>query len=181
METASIPVFGVRGFTQVGIKYKNQKKEKPVTGFSFIKWIFEPTVSYRVDRMDLFKAINSGDVQRVRDSIDRGADVNDVDSQGTSILSTACYYGYTEIVQMLIEAGADVNYINTDWTTPLLLATQEGEADIVEMLLKEGASLTAGTTADGLTALDLAEELLIYSRKETDYRRILGMLRDALW
>lgn len=130
--------------------------------------------------MALFEAINCNDVQRVRESIDQGEDVNGIDRNGHSLLSLACFYGNAEIVKVLIDAGADVNDINTDWTTPLLLATQEGHVEIVEMLLDACASTTAGTTADGLTAIELAEELVLYSRNQ-NYNRIVRILHDTLW
>lgn len=131
--------------------------------------------------MKLIDAIFEDNADRVRDAINNGDNVNDIDSNGFSMLSLACSFGNTEIVRMLVDAGADVNDINTDWTTALLIATENGYAEIVEILLEEGASTSAGATSDGLTALDLAEDMVTYSARKQEYRKIIEMLRDTLW
>ena len=98
----------------------------------------------------LVKAQQRSDAKLVKELIAKGADVNETNAEGTSVLALACAARQEEIVQALLAAGADPNRDRR--FPPLDVATGYGRLDIVEMLLAAGAGVNA-RDADGGTAL----------------------------
>lgn len=85
------------------------------------------------------QAVYDGDLDKVKEYIDQGVDVN----QSTTIspLMMATTRGYLEIAELLIKHGANVNYVNSsDQNTPLIKAAERGHLDIIKLLLKNGAN-----------------------------------------
>ncbi len=58
---------------------------------------------------ELLSAIKNGDIDRAKNLIEKGADVNAKDELGRTALVYAEVHGYTELVKLLREKGADVN------------------------------------------------------------------------
>ena len=56
----------------------------------------------------LIKAINDGDVKKVKSLIKSGFDVSKKSEYGQTALMAAAYYGNVEIIRLLIAAGADL-------------------------------------------------------------------------
>ncbi|WP_419420736.1 ankyrin repeat domain-containing protein [Legionella sp. D16C41] len=90
----------------------------------------------------LHKAIKTGDLERVRELILKGADVNLENKDGQTPLSIAAKYSgsewdmsdkHTKIVQILLENKADPNKFK--WSSPLELAINAGNTKVVAMLL----------------------------------------------
>jgi uncharacterized protein len=100
----------------------------------------------------LVDAIKAGDVARTRTLIEKRADVNAAQSDGTTPLHWAVDREQTEIVQMLIRAGANVKAANRYGATPLWLASVNGNAKTLAMLLEAGADARSAN-GDGETAL----------------------------
>ena len=87
-------------------------------------------------------AIARGDLDRVKQMIKLGAQINARKPDGGSIpLSTASLHGRIEIVRYLIQKKANVNGTNQDGNTPLHVAAFLCRGDIVRLLLKNGASV----------------------------------------
>lgn len=63
-----------------------------------------------------------GNVQRVRDLLDRGADVNVRNHKGQTALHCAAKAGFAPIVALLLDRGADVNAKDHQGRTPLATA-----------------------------------------------------------
>ncbi len=72
--------------------------------------------------------------------LERGADINARDSNGTTPLLLAIQWGHPEIAKFLIARGADVHLKNNKGVTPLHAATQYHSADVVEALKAAGAT-----------------------------------------
>jgi len=92
----------------------------------------------------LVAAIDSGDVQRVRDVIDDGADVNERDRRGVLLdgaapLTIAADAGHLAIAELLVERGADVNARSLTGWTALMRACNAGHLDMARFLLQAGA------------------------------------------
>jgi len=117
---------------------------------------------------ELFKAVENGDIARVKELLKMGSsfkDVEDVvkarDSLGNTLLHIAAYKGYKEIVATLLDYARSINYLwvnaeeNVFNDTPLHKASINGHADIVELLLKHGAHVDA-TSWYGSTPLHYA-------------------------
>lgn len=91
---------------------------------------------------DFVDAAYKGDLDRLRDLLNGGADVNEVDKIGWTALVGASANGQQACVEELLKAGADVNYQDVDYEdSALMLAAECGYPEIVRMLLKAGAEI----------------------------------------
>jgi len=107
-------------------------------------------------------AIKRGDIQRVRDLLDRGADVDARDSHGQTALMLAAHAGHREIVEVLIARRANLNATAKYGLSALMLALVAGHTQVAGLLVGAGADVSLrGTGAPGFagkTAYDLAVE-----------------------
>jgi hypothetical protein len=100
-------------------------------------------------------AARDGEIDTVRDLIEKGTDVNAVTEDAWTALMLAAQNGHTDTVKVLLDAGADVNAANKDGWTPLMVATPRGDAKLTKELLDAGADVNA-TMKNGGTALIVA-------------------------
>ena len=96
------------------------------------------------------------DKAAVRSLLERKADVNRPQTDGTTALDWAVRGDDIETAELLIRSGADVSAANRDGATPLLLATINGNAAMIETLIQAGADPNAPLTKYGDTALMMA-------------------------
>jgi ankyrin repeat protein len=97
----------------------------------------------------LRRAASSGDLAKVKELLDTGADINAANSYGGTALSFAADRGHTEVVKLLLERGADVNAKDRFYgARPLDWAAGDGHAEIVRALLAKDAQ----GEAEALTA-----------------------------
>lgn len=76
--------------------------------------------------------------------LDRGANVNLGDRNGTTPLCVAADDGHVDNVKMLLRANADIGaHCNVDKNTPLHIAASRDHGSVVEVLLDAGAVLEA--------------------------------------
>ncbi|WP_297276777.1 ankyrin repeat domain-containing protein [uncultured Brachyspira sp.] len=119
----------------------------------------------------LFEAIENGDVNKVKELISGGIDVNSVNSEGWSALHIAVKANNSAILRELLshkrinmnsKLPADTvltegdNVWYADGQTPLLLASYYGYSDIVTMLLNYGADILAKDDIDEAMAIHIA-------------------------
>ena len=104
-------------------------------------------------------AIKRGEVQRVRDLLERG---DSRDRHGQTALMLAAHAGHHEIVVSLIAHRASLNTTAKYGLSALMLALVAGRADIARLLAAAGTDLSLrGSDAPGFagkTAYDLAVE-----------------------
>ena len=87
-----------------------------------------------------------GNVDRVRDLLDRGACVNARNHKGQTALHCAARAGFTDIVALLLDRGADADATDDDGRTPLAAARRStvrdkaGLAAVIELLETAGAA-----------------------------------------
>lgn len=94
-----------------------------------------------ISSKDLFEASRHGDLERVQELIDAGADVNDTtDSMGRTILIHALSKG-AAVVEVLLEAGIDVNARDNFGRTALSYAMIERDDEVFNLLLEYGANV----------------------------------------
>lgn len=107
-------------------------------------------------------AIKRGDVQDVRDLLERGVDVDARDSHGQTALMLAAHAGHRKIVEALIAHRANLNTTAKYGLNALMLALIGGHAEVARLLADAGTDLwVRGTGAPGFagkTAYDLAIE-----------------------
>ena len=106
------------------------------------------------------RAVQSGDLQAVRDLLRAGTDVDARNRHGQTALMLAAHRGHGDIPALLVEAGADLNVAAKYNLTPLMLAIVAGHAAVARLLIQAGPTLDIrGTGAPGFagkTAYDLA-------------------------
>jgi uncharacterized protein len=104
-------------------------------------------------------AIGFSDLATTRALLDAGADPNETDRDGVTLIYYSVIGNHTALARLLIERGAKVNTVDPRGMTPLLYATSAdfGDSPMVDLLPKMGAN-PAARTRDGLTALDLARK-----------------------
>lgn len=88
-------------------------------------------------------AIQRGDVEKVRELLDSGANVNKVDrNTRRTPLSSAIYMNKPEIAKLLIERGANIHTEDADNATPLLLSTEHrNNFEVSALLIEKGAKV----------------------------------------
>ncbi len=99
-------------------------------------------------------AVIANDAESIKTLLAEGADVNEKEAaSGSSALTTAALFGYTDIAELLINAGADINVRNNDGSTALHTATFLCHPEIVKLLLENGADKSIRNSS-GSTALE---------------------------
>ena len=103
----------------------------------------------------LFKATQSGDVEKVREILECGkCNVNCTDSAGWTPLHWACQKGHVDIVRVLVsEFKADMTIRTFTDATPLIYAAIHRRANEVHALLSDYQCLIDAKGRDGYTAL----------------------------
>src|SRR5580700_5694058 len=94
--------------------------------------------------------------EAVRSLLQRKADVNAPQIDGTTALHWAVRLDDLDTVDMLIRAGANVSAANRAGATPMQLAALNGNAAMVEKLIKAGADSNVPLTQYGDTPLMMA-------------------------
>ena len=94
--------------------------------------------------------------EAVRSLLQRKADVNAPQIDGTTALHWAVRLDDLDTADLLIRAGANVSAANRAGATPMQLAALNGNAAMVEKLIKAGADSNVPLTPYGDTALMMA-------------------------
>jgi ankyrin repeat protein len=102
---------------------------------------------------DAADAAQKKDLSTLRALVQRKADVNSAQPDGTTALHWAVMWNSDEAVTLLIRAGANVKATNRYGATPLSEAVAAGSGAMVDALLKAGADAKTLTTGDGETVL----------------------------
>ncbi len=91
---------------------------------------------------EMFKAVRSGDTEKVAQLIREGADVNETNERGITLLHVAARKVNSKMVELLIGSGAKVNQADKGKYTPLHFAAMSDDrkaTEVVRVLLGRGA------------------------------------------
>ncbi|MEB3103039.1 ankyrin repeat domain-containing protein [Ferviditalea candida] len=116
----------------------------------------------------LMRVSRDGDLEKVEEALQRGANPNDKDVFGQTALTQAVMMNRTDVVKKLIEAGAALDLQRNDGYTPLMLATIDNRPPIVKLLLDAGANPNI-EEHQGNTALILAVDNIIHRETQSTY------------
>lgn len=108
-----------------------------------------------VTTLDLVRAAAAGNVDRLTQLLQAGADPNVVGTDWRAPLHHAVLLGRLDMVTVLIRAGARVGWRDADKATPLILAAHGNYPEIAEYLILAGADPMV-TDRWGRRALDYA-------------------------
>ena len=87
----------------------------------------------------LENAAHKGDLKKVKDLLDKGADVNEF-KYGTALM-IAAQDGHIDVAKLLLDRGADPNIMASMGWTALGMAADAGKLDMVDLLITRGADV----------------------------------------
>ena len=105
---------------------------------------------------ELADAVMRGNKEMIRSLLQKKADVNAPQRDGTTALHWAVRLDDLETADRLIRAGANVSAATRAGATPLQLAAMNGNAAMIEKLLQGGANVNGPLSQYGDTALMMA-------------------------
>lgn len=114
-----------------------------------------------------------GNVQRVRDLLDAGADVNVRNSKGQSALHCAAKAGFVDIVALLLERGAEVDAVDSKGETPLATALRSTVKDKQRLLAVAQMLLAAGADANRSDASGRSPKSIARRKRDRVWRDVL--------
>ncbi|RCH98238.1 hos4 protein [Rhizopus stolonifer] len=117
----------------------------------------DPNKIDKAGRTKIFYFTSSGSLEKVKESVERGADVNHKDHAGWTPLHEAAIKGQYEVAKYLINCGAIVNARGFEDDTPLHDACSYGFFDCVQLLVDSGANIYALNT-EKQTPLDVCDD-----------------------
>jgi ankyrin repeat protein len=129
---------------------------RPKPFFSFLICIF---IAGNLNAQTLQEAFAKKDTPLIYQLIADGANVNELDKYGATLLMTACRWGELSTVKFLIDLGARVDSPRSSkGRTPLIVAcAYYGGREVCAYLIAHGAKVNAQSN-DGTTALMLAAQ-----------------------
>lgn len=130
----------------------------------------------------LFKVVEGKEVDRVRDLLDNGVDINAQDTQGRTAIMIATYANDVEMVKVLIAEGADVDIQDNMLNNPFLYAGAEGYMEILKLMIAAGADPTITNRYGGVALIPASEhgyvevvnELLTNTKTDVNHVNNLG-------
>eukprot|EP00434_Breviolum_minutum_P001472 symbB.v1.2.001300.t1/scaffold57.1/size370615/9 len=87
---------------------------------------------------ELMEAAYRGDTLKVKEAVEKGADVDAADAYGWTAVRYAVRNRQIESVKMLLELGADINKASKTGRTPLMSAAGNGLEEMCALLVEQG-------------------------------------------
>uniref|UniRef100_A0A6P8HU69 Ankyrin repeat family A protein 2-like n=1 Tax=Actinia tenebrosa TaxID=6105 RepID=A0A6P8HU69_ACTTE len=90
-----------------------------------------------------------GEAAKIKEEIDKGANINAVDKTGLTPLAWAAAHRQKATVTLLLQNGADATICSPSGESALAFGTCQGQLDVVEQLLEYGADPNVCTLDGG--------------------------------
>lgn len=122
---------------------------------SFLAVLFTSAI-FAAPPSDVADAAMHGDISAIHTLLEKKADVNAPQVDGTTALHWAVRANDLKMTELLLKAGARVSAATESGATPMLLAAMNGNAPMIERLILAGADPNAPLSQTGDTALMIA-------------------------
>ena len=123
------------------LKETNEMKSKPKKT-KRVKKAYKHITSDKIEPMnELFKACQSGNLEKVKQILEINKQITSKGIQETKFLHTASYFGNIEIVKELLKYTIDIDDTNSVGDNALHIAAEAGHVKILAMLLAHGADV----------------------------------------
>ena len=130
-----------------------------------------PNLALLSGETPLMTAVDNGNLEAVRDLLERGAKVEVRETNGgQTALMWAIADQQPQIAKLLVEHGADVHARSKGGFTPLLFAAQQGDVQSAGILLNAGADKNEFDTKDHMSAVMVAASM--------DHPEVAALLLD---
>lgn len=133
------------------------------------------------NNFSLVDAAEQGNIARVKQALEQGADIEQRDGRQRTPLMAATHANQIEVARFLIDKGADVNARDSIEDSPYLYAGARGLQEILIMTLSHGADLKSLNRYGGTALIPAAErghvetvQTLIDAGVEVDHVNRLG-------
>jgi len=93
------------------------------------------------DEEELFEAVKQGNIDKAKELLDKGINVNVRGDYSWTPLHLAARNKHVDLTKFLLEYGADINARSMSGRTPLYYAVWNRYTDIVKLLLDHGADI----------------------------------------
>lgn len=135
-----------------------------------------PVPDYQLDRMHQLTRFEDPDIieNEYRQLLDQGADIDQLDENGSTALYHAVYHDNLTAVHFMLQHGADPNLCADECSPPIVWASRGFKpvnVPIVKALIEAGAEVNVVDPSEGNTPLHLAAS--------TDHLEIAQMLIQA--
>lgn len=125
---------------------------------------------------NLYNAVKSGDLDKVKYTIESCVDLNGRNFRGCTILMLACYEGHPEIVKFFLDKFSTLkdsdrpNVRDADYegVTVLMKASQGGNADVVKLILDDS----------DVNAKDSTDQTALMFASRRDHTSVISLLLD---
>lgn len=130
---------------------------------------------------ELLAAVEEKNLELVSQLLERGADLNASSQNGWTPLMLAILHNSAEMVKLLLTNGADANRTTQSeenpCRSPLAVAVSNGRLEAVKLLIAHNANVDM-TDNNGLTAIDLAQKLVLRPLHRDKITTILSLLKE---
>ena len=92
---------------------------------------------------DFISFVKQGDLEKIRECLSNGVNINAVDSDGKTALMWACQKGHFEVAITLISSGTDINAKDKNGKTAINYSAESGNVELMKLLLAQGADTGA--------------------------------------
>ncbi|KAJ5746734.1 hypothetical protein N7520_011916 [Penicillium odoratum] len=112
---------------------------------------------FTTSKDDFIRLVQQGGLYSIQSALDKGADVNTMDSHGQTALMIAILFLHENVVNLLLEYGASTAKISATGDSALSIAASRGAERIIRTLLVRGTAVD-GSKNIGKTALSQGAE-----------------------
>ena len=161
------PVTMASSASALAAKSAPSLREKPETE-PIRRTVRKPlTAKQKLEKRMLTAAWN-GDIQKVWDLLDEGANVNAMNEFGETALHLASHGGHSETVELLLAKKANINTVDNEGNTALMLACIFKNINVIPVLLEKGADVGISNKNGWVI-----ERLINIARKNVDVKKVL--------